>query len=386
MSQTHYTQLSLEQRAQIEGFLKINFSQAEIARAIGCSQSTISREKSRNSTPNLNKTTRVNETVFLYVDSRNFRGSKFVDVIRTKKESYYTRLFSFKRNQPHYTAKKAQEFRDERSSFTSHKKCLPKLERPENAYLLEIVKKYLKLRWSPEQISLRIDLINLFLILLGSPPLMPKISHRIIYKYIKEHPEEELEKYLRRRGKRYRYQSAKTFNQTNREKHSIHDRPQEIDDNTKTGHKEGDTIVGLDKKDRIITHVDRLTGVAAIGLVKGFNANNVSKATIYDLKRVFGNNIKSITYDNGVEFSAWQDTEKQLRADIYFADPYRSCQRGRNENFNGLVRDFFPKKTDFKTLTKSDIIKVESLLNNRPRKRFGGLTPLEVQELLMLCT
>lgn len=258
MSQRYYTQLSLEQRAQIEGFIKLNLSQSEIATLIGCNQSTISRELKKNSTLNLNKTIRVNKTIFLYLDSRNFRGSEFVDIIRTKKTSYYKRLSSFKQKLPQYTAKKAQGFHDERLSLAGHKKCLPKLERPENASLLELVKNYLKLHWSPEQISLRFNVMNFFLILLGSPPLLSQVSSRIIYKYIKEHPEEKLEKYLRRRGKKYHYQSATTFNQTNRSKHSIHDRPQEIDDNIIVGHYEGDTIVG-GRQERSYCHSYRQT-------------------------------------------------------------------------------------------------------------------------------
>ena len=120
-----------------------------------------------------------------------------------------------------------------------------------------------------------------------------------------------------------------------------------------------------------------------------------------DIERVFGkSNVATITYDNGVEFSSWRATEKTLDVDIYFADPYKSGQRGRNENFNGLIRDFYPKGTDFKKLTTQCyqprvclggnkgtdfkklttqcILDLENLLNNRPRKRLGGLTPLEV--------
>ena len=80
----------------------------------------------------------------------------------------------------------------------------------------------------------------------------------------------------------------------------------------------------------------------------------------------------------GAEFSSWRATEKTLAVGIYFADPYKSSQRGRNENFNGLIRDFYPKGTDFKKLTAQCILDLENLLNNRLRKRLGDLTPLEV--------
>jgi len=104
------------------------------------------------------------------------------------------------------------------------------------------------------------------------------------------------------------------------------------------------------------------------------------KQTILDLERLSrhtGALPKTITYDNGVEFAGWRQTEQELNTKIYFANPYHSWERGRNENTNGLIRDFFSKGTDFKKLTNRDILKVESMLNNRPRKRFQWLTPLE---------
>ena len=126
-------------------------------------------------------------------------------------------------------------------------------------------------------------------------------------------------------------------------------------------------------------HTERKSGLGSISLVIGYNAADITKQTKVDIERVFGkSNVATITYDNGVEFSSWRATEKTLDVDIYFADPYKSGQRGRNENFNGLIRDFYPKGTDFKKLTTQCILDLENLLNNRPRKRLGGLTPLEV--------
>jgi len=385
MPQRHYTQIKENTRAQIEGFLKLDLSQTEIAELVGCSQSAISRELRRNSTPNLNNTTRVNEPVFLFLDGRNFRGTVLVDEIRTRKERYNQRLNSFKQKSPHYAARTAQRFRDERMSSSAKKRCLPILERKENEELLKCVRGCLRLRWSPEQIALRLFILNIFCLYCGLPPLIKTVSHRAIYTYIHNHPEEDLIKYLRRKGKKYHYEKATIYNQTNRNKHSIHDRPRAADALTEAGHNEGDTIVGKDKKDRLLTHVDRMTGVGSISLILGFDAEKVRKASVRDVRRIFDNDTKTITYDNGIEFSNWQKLEKDLGVSIYFADPYKSCQRGRNENFNGLVRDFYPKGTDFKKISKSDIMRVESLLNNRPRKRFFGLTPLEMRELVMLC-
>ena len=96
-----------------------------------------------------------------------------------------------------------------------------------------------------------------------------------------------------------------------------------------------------------------------------------------DTKRIFTGKVYSTTYDNGPEFTLWHKTEKQLKATIYFAHLYHSWERGRNENTNGLIRDFLPKGTDFKTISDNDILMIESLLNNRPRKRLNWLTPNE---------
>jgi IS30 family transposase len=105
--------------------------------------------------------------------------------------------------------------------------------------------------------------------------------------------------------------------------------------------------------------------------------------TLNDVRRVFGDNIHTITYDNGSEFSAWKKTETILNATIYFADTYKSCQRGRNENANGLVRDYFPKGTDFKQITKQELREVEDILNNRSRKRYNWRNPFEQRRLVL---
>jgi len=102
-----------------------------------------------------------------------------------------------------------------------------------------------------------------------------------------------------------------------------------------------------------------------------------------DIIRVFGGDVKTIAYDNGSEFVAWEKTQAKLDADIYFADPYRSCQRGRNENLNGLVRGYFPKGTDFKKITKQELHEVENILNNRSRKRYDWKSPFEQRELIL---
>ena len=137
---------------------------------------------------------------------------------------------------------------------------------------------------------------------------------------------------------------------------------------------------------RLVTHTERITGLTSISRIIGFNAYMVCKQSKKDIKRTFGDEAKSVTYDNGVEFISWLILQASISDDfvVYFADPYTPSQRGRNENTNGLIRDYLPKGTDFKKLTDGDIITIETLINNRPRKRLGGLTPIEAWELLHL--
>jgi IS30 family transposase len=193
------------------------------------------------------------------------------------------------------------------------------------------------------------------------------VSYHAIYSWVQRSARsKELTMRLRRKGKRYRYarDSADNWNKT-KDKRSIHERPAVIEEITRYGDLEGDTIVGNDKKDRILTHNDRATGLVALSKVIGYDSFKVYKQTTKDIQRVFGSNIHTITYDNGTEFTAWKKTETELNTTIYFADPYRSSQRGRNENCNGLVRDYFPKGTDFKLVTDKQLSEVENILNNR---------------------
>ena len=389
MSQSYYTQLSQEERIKIEEMLGLGCYQSEIAKELKRSKSTISREIERNGIKSKNRRSRVNKPSCLNEDSRHYRGTLQVDINRKRKEDYHKRLHEFERNKAHYSAKKAEQKCNNRKT-RAMQKCHP-LKLQSNNYLVEIVLNCLELRWSPEQISLRLSLINSMLILLGLPPLLPSLSHEAIYSFIYHQPKEErkrMMRLLRRKGKPYRHDRSEKYNQTDRSRHSIHDRPNVVDKLTRLGDLEGDTIVGKDKKDRLLTHTERITGIVAISRIIGFDAHKVCVQSKRDIERVFKGEAKTVTYDNGIEFILWMVLQKLLDNNftVYFADPYTPCQRGRNENANGLIRDFLPKGTDFKLLTDGDIIRIETLLNNRPRKRLGGLTPLEAWELLHFTT
>lgn len=370
MSQPKYTRLTLEERIIIENRFRNGENPTKIASSICRAVSTVTREIRRNSTKNKNKTTRVNEPTLALADARNFRCSLLSYEIKDSKRRLAERKAKFKANMPQYKAQIAQRKAVRRLCKE------PTLLLDSEAYeaTKAFIKEKLKERWSPEQISGRIK----------TEGNCPYISFVSIYKYI-YHQEDKtrssLISCLRHRGKPYRHEKPVTFNQTNRSKHSIHDRPDVVEQKVRLGDLEGDTIVGKDTKDRLLTHNDRLSGVVSISLIRGFDANKISATTAADVERVF-DKIKTITYDNGIEFSCWRQTEQITGSTIYFADPYTPSQRGANENLNGLIRDFLPKGSDFKKIKKSDILDIESKLNNRPRKRLGFLTPLEFAKKL----
>lgn len=377
MSQIHYTQLSLKERCFIEISLKNHHSIREIAEDLERSPSTISREIRRNQKPNQNKVCRVNKTPLCKLDGRHYRGTEISSQIIAAKEAYKLRCWYFEKKKAKYLASKAQQKSVHRRRLAGAIANPLKLNSSTYQTTLDFVKEKLGLRWSPEQISLRINYLNKKAREEGKLEEYLYISPVSIYRYLYYLKDKELIKCLRRRGKPYRHDNPKTvYNRTNRAKHSIHDRPAIIDEKKRIMDLEGDTIVGKDTRDRLLTHSDRKTGLAPISRIIGFNAYKIVQKTGIDTKRIFGE-VLTITYDNGAEFSFWQEIEKKTGADVYFADPYSPGQRGSNENLNGLIRDFFPKGTDFKKLTDSDIMRVEFLLNNRPRKRLGGMTPYE---------
>ena len=156
---------------------------------------------------------------------------------------------------------------------------------------------------------------------------------------------------------------------------SIHDRPIEVDKRSRYGDYEVDLIVGANHKGGLLTMNDRKTGIVKIRKIGGKNSKHIAKQIITALKKEKGR-LHTITSDNGKEFAEHEYISKKLCIDFYFADPYSSWQRGSNENLNGLIRQYFPKKTNFETVSNKEIKMVENQLNRRPRKRFGFRSPI----------
>lgn len=157
----------------------------------------------------------------------------------------------------------------------------------------------------------------------------------------------------------------------------IHERPAEVGLKLVFGHWEGDTVIGARHKQAIVTLVERKSGFGKLFKVKNKTAELVSAAMIESLKP-FDDLVHTITLDNGKEFADHQKVDLELGSTTYFADPFASWQRGSNENFNGLLRQYIPKKRPLSTVTEEELRMIENRLNSRPRKRLGFKTPKEV--------
>ena len=157
----------------------------------------------------------------------------------------------------------------------------------------------------------------------------------------------------------------------------ISQRPAHIEARAQVGHFEMDTVVCGQRKGAIVTMVERKTGYALIALVQDMSALTVSQAIVQAMKPL-GGLVKTLTYDNGKEFAQHAWVDEKLDTTAYFADPYSSWQRGSNENYNGLLRQYFPKGRTIETITEEELKLVQDKLNNRPRKRHKFKSPAQL--------
>lgn len=158
---------------------------------------------------------------------------------------------------------------------------------------------------------------------------------------------------------------------------SIDKRPAVVNRRNRVGDWEGDTIVGKGRKSALLTLVERKTLYTIIVGLKGKNADSLAEAAIHTMSHL-KEKVKTITFDNGLEFAAHEKIAQGLDTKVYFAHPYASWERGINENTNGLIRQYFPKDTDFNQVTKGEIEFVMDRLNNRPRATRNGRSPNEM--------
>lgn len=232
----------------------------------------------------------------------------------------------------------------------------------------ERVEGMLRQQYSPEQVSGRLEVLGL-----------PSLSHESVYQHIYRDKSKggDLYKNLRfGRKKRRKRLSGKDKRGTIPNKTMIDERPKEVADKSRLGDWEGDTIIGKGHQGAAVTLVERVSKFALVQQVEGKSAKEVEEAVVSLLKNCPIPTL-TITFDNGTEFTNHQQIAEQLQAKVYFAHPYRSCERGLNENTNGLIRQYIPKGQNFKELSQHHFNTVQDTLNNRPRKHLGFLSPIE---------
>lgn len=227
----------------------------------------------------------------------------------------------------------------------------------------------LNLYWSPEQICGRWQLEH---------PDEKPIHFSTIYRYVRNgaFPKIKPKTHLRRRGKKMQTRNA-NYNSIQPER-IIPQWPEEIRRRARIGDWEGDTVYGGIGKGLLVTQVDRRSRFLRSGLLAKRDALLTKKTIVKLLK---GLPVHSISLDNGSEFSEFRALEEELGAEVYFAEPHKPWQRGTNENTNDLLRFFYKKGFDFRTITQKDVDAVVELINNRPRKCLHWKTPAEVFQL-----
>lgn len=278
-----------------------------------------------------------------------------------------------KKNNPQQKKRYTPRLAQERAVTKRSCRGAPKLDK--NPVLREYVTKHLKLGWSPEQIA-------------ATAPTT--ISHEAIYQYIYAQVyrngrgtikpgREDLRPYLARRKKRRIPQGLRRSHRILKGiLPSIDDRPEIVDLRTEIGHWEDDLVVSRESSDNLKTINERVSGLVFISRVSNGTAEVGDRAVLNRMKTVPRVYRKTLTRDRGTENIKYHGLERELGIQVFFAHAYSSWERGSNENLNGLIRRFFPKKTDFRTITDGEIQRVEYLLNSRPRKRLGWKTPYQV--------
>ena len=232
--------------------------------------------------------------------------------------------------------------------------------------LEEYVTKKLEKKWSPEQIAGRIrqDLPR---------QQACRVCGQTIYNWL-AHDAPGLREHLRRGYRRSRPETRGQLKNCV----SIAGRPQVVNSKRRYGDWEGDTVVSPGRLSGIVTMVERKSQYLRMRKTTSLKSEDTMRAACHGLKDLPDSLRRTMTLDNGKEFAEHHRLTNKLGTEVYFADPYASWQRGLNENTNGLLRQFFPKGTDFSQVSHNEVAWVEQLLNERPRKSLGYKTPDEV--------
>lgn len=221
----------------------------------------------------------------------------------------------------------------------------------------------LRQQHSPEQIAARLP-----------------VSHETLYQriYADKRQGGELWRNLRcQKQRRKRYASGASRRGRIPDRRPISQRPPAVETRSRVGHWEGDTLIGAGRQQAIVSLVERKSGYCLLAHVPRKTSEAVKAAIVQSLSPIRAR-VKTLTFDNGLEFAQHGEVDQALQSISYFADPYASWQRGTNENTNGLVRQYLPKSRSFNTVTHKEIAMIMDRLNHRPRKRLNWKTPHQV--------
>jgi IS30 family transposase len=317
---TAYQHLGLDDRIQIQVLTKRGVSDAEIARDLKVHRSTVWRERRRN---------------------------------KVEGKYYY-----------HLAQACAEKRQRDRRRMPS--KMTPAM--------VAFIEEKLRLGWSPEQIGGWLKH--------RQTALVP-VSYERIYWHVWGNKVDggNLYRHLRRGGRRYRRFGSR-FDFTRRKapvsgRVDIGQRPAIVEEKSRVGDWELDTIVGSQRKGALVSMVERGSKFVRLALVAESKSDVVANVIEARLSKDI-DKVLTLTMDNGAEFARHKLFGAALDADTFFARPYHAWERGLNEHTNGLVRQYFPKSTDFTTISQTEVHRVEELLNNRPRAVLAFRTPLEI--------
>lgn len=308
------SQLTMDERERISQLRAAGHTDAHIGRALGRHRSTIGREITRNG------------------DGSGYRA--------------------------HVAQQRAIE----------RKKIRPRLKKLDRPDAEQAVRSGLARRWSPDQIAGRLR---------QQQPGQRSawVSRMTIYRWIDQHEDRAWWRSKLRFGQR-----RKPDDRRGKLKATPHisGRPAVVDQRSRLGDWEGDTVVGQGHRSGLVTLVERRSGFALMKVVRRLASRNVTRAIRNATADLPTKLKRTLTLDNGKEFAGHAALHRQTGLDVYFARPYHAWERGCNEHFNGLLRAYFPKGTDFRRTAASEVQHVLDQLNDRPRQRLGYRTPREV--------
>lgn len=319
----HYRQFTISERRRIAISLEKGLSGGEIARCIGRARSSV------------------------YAEIRRNRGSDGVYLACAAEETARARA------------------RRPRGAY-----------KMDNSEILAAIEEGLAKKWSPRIIAAKLKEAHPF-------DASRRISHQTIYEIVRDDKRHGGDWYTSLpyggRKRRKRYGTRETRGRI-RNRVGIEERPDVVDRKERVGDWEGDTIAGTRGTGGLASFVERATQYVVLQRLSDGTAETMNRSARRGFRRHGRLPAKTLTLDNGREFAGHERLARALGLDVYFARPYHAWERGLNEQINGMVRWWFPKGTDFSTVSDAEIRKVERLLNERPRETLGYRTPAEVMQ------